>query len=107
MKNFFGKFFKTVAFLACLVVLFYLVSCIFGFKYEDGITTIDHFYDLPQDTVDVLLLGSSHMGMNVDPSLLWDLRGIAAYNCWGSMQQPWNTYYYLKECLKYQTPKLW
>ena len=106
MKNFFGKFFKTVAFLACLVVLLYLVSCIFGFKYEDGITPIDHFYDLPKDTVDVLLLGSSHMGMNVDPSLLWDLRGIAAYNCWGSMQQPWNTYYYLKECLKYQTPKL-
>ncbi len=106
MKNFFRKFFKTVAFLACLLVLFYLVSCIFGFKYEDGITTIDHFYDLPEDTVDVLLLGSSHMGMNVDPSLLWNLRGIASYNCWGSMQQPWNTYYYLKECLKYQTPKL-
>ncbi len=106
MKNFFQKFFKTVAFLACLLALFYLVSCIFGFKYEDGITTIDHFYDLPKDTVDVLLLGSSHMGMNVDPSILWDLRGIASYNCWGSMQQPWNTYYYLKECLKYQTPKL-
>ena len=35
MKNFFGKFFKTVAFLACLVVLLYLVSCIFGFKYEE------------------------------------------------------------------------
>ena len=106
MKNFFRKLFKTVAFLACLLALFYLVSCIFGFKYEDGITTIDHFYDLPEDTVDVLLLGSSHMGMNVDPSILWNLRGIASYNCWGSMQQPWNTYYYLKECLKYQTPKL-
>lgn len=106
MKNFFQKLFKTVAFLACLLALFYLVSCIFGFKYEDGITTIDHFYDLPEDTVDVLLLGSSHMGMNVDPSILWQEFGIAAYNCWGSMQQVWNTYYYLNECLKYQTPKL-
>ncbi len=106
MKNFFRKFFKTVAFLACLLVLFYLVSCIFAFKQDDGIMNMDHFYDLPKDTVDVLLLGSSHIGVNVDPSILWNQRGIAAYNCWGRMQQPWNTYYYLKECLKYQTPKL-
>lgn len=106
MKSFFRKSFKTLAFLVCFLALLYLFSCIFSFKYEDGITPMEHFYDLPQDTVDVLLLGSSHMGMNVDPSLLWNLRGIAAYNCWGSMQQPWNTYYYLKECLKYQQPKL-
>lgn len=106
MKNFLKKGTKTVLFIAVFLALFYLVSCVFGFKYEDGITPMDHFYDLPEDTVDVLLLGSSHMGMNVDPSLLWDQRGIASYNCWGSMQQPWNTYYYLKECLKYQAPKL-
>lgn len=106
MRSFFKNSFKTLAFLACFLVILYLLSCIFGFKYEDGITTIDHFYDLPQDTVDVLLLGSSHMGMNVDPSILWRENGIAAYNCWGSMQQVWNTYYYLKDCLKYQNPKL-
>lgn len=106
MKTFFQKSFKTLAFLACLLALLYLFSCIFSFKYEDGINPIARFYDLPEDTVDVLLLGSSHMGMNVDPSILWNQRGIAAYSCWGSMQQPWNTYYYLKECLKYQQPKL-
>lgn len=106
MKSFLQKTAKTIVFAACLLALLYLISCIFGFKYEDGINPMDHFYDLPEDTVDVLLLGSSHMGMNVDPSLLWDLRGIASYSCWGSMQQPWNTYYYLKECLKYQQPKL-
>lgn len=106
MKAFFGKVCKTLAFTACLLALLYAFFCIFSFKYDDGITPMDHFYDLPADTVDVLLLGSSHMGMNVDPSELWNLRGIAAYNCWGSMQHPWNTYYYLRECLKYQTPKL-
>lgn len=100
------KLTKTMAFVVCLLVVLYLFSCVFSFKHEDGIVTIQNFYDLPEDTVDVLLLGSSHMGMNVDPSLMWDLRGIASYNCWGSMQQPWNTYYYLKECLKYQNPKL-
>lgn len=106
MKNFFKRTFQTIAFLTVFLILFYFVSCIFGFKYEDGITPMDHFYDLPEDTVDVLLLGSSHMGMNVDPSILWEKYGIAAYNCWGSMQQVWNTYYYLNECLKYQSPQL-
>ncbi len=97
---------KTMGFTICLLVFLYLFCCIFSFKHDDGIVTIQNFYDLPEDTVDVLLLGSSHMGVNVDCSLMWDLRGIAAYNCWGSIQQTWNTYYYLKECLKYQTPKL-
>ena len=106
MKSFFRKSFRTLAFLLCFAALLYAFSCIFSFKYEDGINPISNFYDLPEDTVDVLLLGSSHMGMNVDPSILWNQKGIAAYNCWGSMQQPWNTYYYLKECLKYQQPKL-
>lgn len=106
MKQKLKKAIKTIVFAACFFVLLYAVCCVFSFKYDDGIATIDNFYDLPQDTVDVLLLGSSHMGINVDPSILWELKGIAAYNCWGMMQQPWNTYYYLKECLKYQTPKL-
>lgn len=106
MKSVFKKLFKTVAFLAILLVALYLICCVFSFKYEDGVTPMDHMYDLPEDTVDVVLLGSSHMGVNVDPSILWEEEGVAAYNCWGSMQQVWNTYYYLNECLKYQNPKL-
>ena len=100
------KFFGSLAFLSGFLVLFYLSTCILQFKYDDGVLPLENYYDLPEDTVDVLLLGSSHMGMNVDSSILWDEYGIASYACWGGMQPTWNTYYYLKECIKNQSPKL-
>ena len=101
-----GLIVRSVAFLLVFAVAYYFVSATLKFKYEDGITTMENYYALPGDTVDVLMVGSSHIGMNVDPSLLWEERGIASYACWASMQATWNTYYYLKECLKTQTPKL-
>lgn len=100
------KLFGSLAFLSGFLVLFYLFTCILQFKYDDGVLPMKNYYDLPEDTVDVLLLGSSHMGMNVDPSILWEEYGMAAYACWGGMQPTWNTYYYLKECLKTQKPEL-
>lgn len=106
MKDKILKVWKTLCFFAGFLVLLYFVCSVLKFKYDDGVKPMENFYDLPEDTVDVLLLGSSHMGMNVDPSILWDEQGIAAYACWGGMQPTWNTYYYLQECLKYQTPKL-
>ena len=106
MKDKIVKIWKTLCFFLGFLIALYLVCSILQFKYDDGVKPMDNFYDLPEDTVDVLLLGSSHMGMNVDPSIMWDEQGIAAYACWGGMQPTWNTYYYLKECLKYQKPEL-
>ena len=80
--------------------------CVLLFKQEDGALPMRNFYDLPENTVDVLFLGSSHMGMNLSTDILWNKYGIAGYKCWGSVQPIWNTYYYLKECLKYQRPKV-
>lgn len=106
MRGKIKKIIKTILFFGCFLVGLYFIYDILKFKYPDGVKPMENFYDLPEDTVDVLLLGSSHMGMNVNPSILWDEQGIAAYVCWGGMQPTWNTYYYLKECLKFQEPKL-
>ena len=97
---------KTAGFLAVFLVVFYFVAATLKFKHMDGIRPMENYYALPEDTVDVLLLGSSHMGMNVNPALMWESEGIAAYACWGSVQPTWNTYHYLRECLKTQRPKL-
>lgn len=97
---------KTVGFLAVFSVVFYFAAETLKFKHMDGMRPMENYYALPGDTVDVLLLGSSHMGMNVNPALMWDKAGIAAYACWGSVQPAWNTYHYLRECLKTQKPKL-
>ena len=98
--------FKVVMFLLIFVTLFYMIWCILLFKQEDGTLPMRHFYDLPEGSVDVLFLGTSHMGMNLSTDILWNKYGIAGYKCWGSVQPIWNTYYYLKECLKYQRPKV-
>ena len=92
--------------LMIFLFIIWMSMCVLSFKYQDGILPMKDYYDLPEDTVDVLFLGSSHVGMNVSTARLWDDYGIAAYKCWGSTQPDWNTYYYLVECLEYQTPKV-
>lgn len=87
-------------------VLMYLLMCILVPKEQDAYLPMHNYYDLPQDTVDVLMIGSSHIGVNVSSSQLFNQYGIASYRCWGSIQPIWNSYYYLKECLSVQRPKV-
>ncbi len=96
---------RALIFVAIFAVILYFVCSVLSFKYQDGILTLENYYDLPSDTVDVLMLGSSHIGVNVDNGMMFEKYGIASYSCWGAMQPIWNTYYYLEECLKTQTPK--
>ena len=44
--------------------------------------------------------------IGVSTKTLWNEYGIAGYRLWGSIQPIWNTYFYLQEALKYQTPKV-
>ncbi|MBR2823989.1 MAG: hypothetical protein IKE24_09920 [Clostridia bacterium] len=97
---------KGLAFAVVFLILWILVDQVMMFKQEDGTLPARNFYDLPADTVDVLVLGTSHAGMNVSSQTLWDEYGIASYRFWGSIQPIWNSYYYLLEALKYQQPKV-
>lgn len=86
--------------------VFYCVNTTLKFKYADGILPMEDLYSYPDESVDVLFLGSSHVGVNVDTVKLCNDYGIAAYNLWGAVQPTWNSYYYLKEALKTQKPKV-
>lgn len=93
----------------CTIIFFILLGCVnrvLAFKYDDGIYSIQKFYELEDNTVDALILGSSHAYANINTATLWKEYGIASYVLAGSAQPMWNTYYYLKEALKTQTPKL-
>lgn len=90
-----------------IAVLLFSVFCINGVlipKRTDGITTMQDYYAQEKGSVDLLILGSSHVGMNLDTEVLWKEYGISSYILWGSIQPFWNTYYYLVEALKTQTP---
>lgn len=74
-------------------------------KRYDGVKPMESFYAQKPGTVDVLLMGNSHMGVHVDTATLWREYGISAFALWGGVQPMWNSYYFLVEALKYQQPK--
>ena len=97
---------KVAGFLTILAIILIQLNDIFSFKYDDGICQMEQFYKLEEGSIDVLVLGSSHAFVNISPDILYEEEGILAYDLCASMQPTWHTYYYLKEALKYQHPKL-
>lgn len=101
---------KSIIRIGCFIIILGIVllyvNRVFKFKYGDGIYGVTKFYELEDDTVDVLILGSSHAFEDFNTGVLWNEYGIASYILAGSVQPMWNTYYYLKEALKTQTPEL-
>lgn len=87
--------------LLCGVVVFALTP-----KKDFGSGSMLNLYAQPAQTVDVLAVGTSMTYAGVNTNVLWANWGVAAYVLASAEQQYWNTYYYLKEALKTQHPKL-
>lgn len=96
--------------IGCFVfILAFFLSHVFHvlrFKNFDGIYNFEKFYQLEDNSVDVLALGSSHAFCTFNTGYLYENYGIAAYVLGGSAQPIWNTYYYLEEALETQKPKM-
>lgn len=97
---------KFIAGALILCVLLWQANRVLAVKYDDGIYSVAKFYELEDNSVDVLILGSSHAYMSFNTGVLWREQGISSYLLTASAQPLWNSYYYLKEALKTQTPKL-
>ena len=100
------KLIGTVVFLALAAGLLWKLNDAFRLKQEDGIVPMELFYEQEPGSIDVMFYGSSHTYSDINPAVLWDQEGISSYDLAGSLQPLWNTYYYMKESLKYQTPKV-
>lgn len=75
-------------------------------KSESGIKQCLAVYSQPEDTVDLLVLGTSHVHCGINTAKLWNDYGIAAYDYSSAEQSLWVSYYYLREMCKYQKPKV-
>lgn len=64
------------------------------------------FYAEPEDSLDVLYLGSSYMRNGISPLEIWHDYGITGYARVGSQQAPVISYYLLKEAFLTQSPKV-
>lgn len=96
---------ELILFSVLLAFGLYTANTALELKKTGATRTVHEFYAQPKGTVDVLLLGSSKVGINLDAETFWKTNGISAYALWGGTQPVWNTYYYLKEALSCTTPK--
>ena len=65
-----------------------------------------HVYDIEEDTLDVLCLGSSHAYYGFQPNVLWNEYGITSCVLGSPQQTAALSYYLLKEALQYQKPEV-
>lgn len=103
------KLLKAVIFIGIFALFFLRVSDILEFKSlaEPWNMTlkVGGFYNEPEDSMDVMFFGSSHMYCSIDPQQFQQETGLQSY-VFATQQQPlWITYYYMKEALKHQSPK--
>lgn len=102
MKNVFRAF----IFIAILVVLLGTMLHVTSYKDMGGGAGWQRFYASEKNTMDVISFGNSHSHCTVDQSILWDQYGIASYSMTAGNQNIDGTYYFIKEALKYQSPKV-
>ncbi|MCR5107803.1 MAG: hypothetical protein K6B28_06535 [Lachnospiraceae bacterium] len=101
---------KTILIRIFFFIFFYMImffaNRVLAYKNMHGTWQARALYMQPRNTVDVVMLGTSHIHCDVNTAVLWRDYGIAAYDYSAAEQPLWVTYYYLKEFCKYQTPKV-
>jgi len=100
---------SVLAFFIVLVMILTLLSAIFNVKSVDtwpSSRVTCGFYEEPENSLDVLYLGTSHVMCGVSPMRIWQEQGITGYSIATERQYMGLTYYWLQEAFKYQSPKL-
>lgn len=111
MRKHLNFVYRSTIFLIILCVCIKLIYQIITPKvcYEEMLpTTLSYidFYNMEKDTVDVLFLGSSLAATAYIPQELYNQYGIRSYSLASEKQSPIISYYWLKEALRYQSPRV-
>lgn len=100
---------RGIIFLILAALIFQILTTVFIPKWYgtwQSTRIVDGYYELPENSLDVVLLGSSQTIMGLSPMELYKHHGISAYS-FGTEEQPmYATYYWLKEILRTHTPKV-
>jgi hypothetical protein len=102
---------KVVCFMAIIGILVLTANYILTpKKYYDNTwpttTTYKGFYQMQENSIDVLFFGSSHAASCFNPQEVYNNYGIRSYNLGCEQQNVMVSYYWLKEALRYQSPKI-
>ena len=72
----------------------------------DYISSVTELKETPENTVDVVFVGSSHVYAGIYPSYMWSDWGISAFDLSISGMDRDSAYYYMKHMFKTQSPKV-
>ena len=73
---------------------------------KHSVLTMDDFYSLEEDSLDIVLLGSSHVVNGIDSQIIENIVGKKTFSCAIIGQTAPIHVNYLKEVLKFQHPKM-
>ena len=109
MKNKITAILKPIIFVIIFCLLFQRISLVlqvYGKTPEDPDRRACLFFSLPENTVDVLFAGTSHVYCSYIPQKIYNDTGITSAVLATSSQSYQNTYWLLKEALRHQQPKV-
>ena len=68
---------------------------------RDRETSLSSLYSEPENSVDVLIVGSSHVNSGYIPAVLWQEYGISAHNVYSWSQPMWISLLFCKYLVAY------
>lgn len=108
MRKSFINSIKLTTFLLIVVVILVYLNEVFLYRDKSMWSTdyrVKQYQELPEDSVEVLFLGSSNLMGGINPVQLWEETGIQAYNYCSRAQTFPFTYAYLQDALRTQKPE--
>ncbi len=100
---------EITAFLLCLILLLgvtWHMGYILMPERNDYGGTWNMYLEEPRDSIDIMLVGSSHVYCNVIPALVYENTGYSTYCLTAPCLTMPLAYYYIKEGLKTQSPQV-
>ena len=97
---------KTVLFTLLVIIMLLGILHVVNYKSTGGGGGFQRFYQKKSNSIDVMFFGSSHAHCTIDHGYLWDEYGMAGYTLSAGGQRLDSTYYFIKEALRTQTPRV-
>lgn len=102
---------KLLIFLLLTIYLITYLGKVFMPKYwhddlQGAIYSVKGFYEIPNNTLDVVFVGTSSINRSISPMQIYDREGITSFNYSAPSARVYTIYYFIKDILQYQKPKV-
>ena len=99
---------KIILIITIFIILFCIINRLFIPKYSESLIEghmIGEYYKSPKNH-DVIFVGDCEVYANISPMVIYEETGIKSYVRGTPQQLIWQSYYIIKETLKYETPQV-